>query len=345
MIKTAIVTGACSGIGLALSKGESEVQPAPQQWRVVLADINDKAYEAIKASLPLSRAKGANAENHVFVRTDVSNWNDMVNLFRAAFEWPGEGQGAIDFVACNAGIDDIVLRNGLLDDDDNKDNEAEAPVPTQPDLRVLQVDLHSNFFATRLLVHYTRKTKRRRRLSSPPILETATATANGDWTPKMVVTASMAAQYPFFLIPQYTAAKHGCLGLVRALSPALLKHEGITLNCVMPGTVDTGLIPQPVLAQWPKEHLTPLDTVIRAYMELIGDWDRATMSERVASDAVDRDLKNGCAVECSADWLWYRDPVPFMDESMRFVAEQSKEEGILGRFTAELKVKMKSTKS
>lgn len=269
-MKTAIVTGACSGIGLALVKrllhdftsdatqshGESGVQPAPQQWRVVLADINDKAYEAIKASLPLPRG---NAENHVFVRTDVSNWDDMVNLFRTAFEWPGDGQGAIDFVACNAGIDDMVLRNGLLDndDDDHKDDEAEALVPTQPDLRVLQVDLHSNFFATKLLVHYTRKTRRRRRRlsSSPPILGTATSTANGDWTPKMVVTASMAAQYPFFLIPQYTAAKHGCLGLVRALSPALLKHEGITLNCVMPGTVDTGLIPQPVLTQWPKKHL------------------------------------------------------------------------------------------
>lgn len=252
----------------------------------------------------------------------------MLNLFRTAFEWAGEGQGRIDFVACNAGIDDHALKNGLLDADEDNDGE-----PVQPDLKVLQVDLHSNFFATKLLVHYTRRTRKRMALSNVP------QASHEDWTPMLVVTASMAAQYPFFLIPQYTAAKHGCLGLVRALSPALLKHEGVALNCIMPGTVDTGLIPEAVVAQWPKEHLTPLDTVMRAFMELIGDWNRAGLSQGVTSDVRDREVKNGCAVECSANLLWYRDPVPFKDESMRFVAEQSKEEGILGQFALGLKSK------
>ncbi|KAK5046007.1 hypothetical protein LTR84_008794 [Exophiala bonariae] len=320
MTKTAIVTGACSGIGLSLVRrllhdfdsGEH------QQWRVVLADINVDSYKAVKSTLPhLTRGE----PRHLFVRTDVTNWNNLVDLFRTSFEWPGDGQGRIDFVACNAGIDDHALKNGLLDDDDGGGGEA---VPTQPDLKVLQVDLHSIFYATKLLVHFTRKSRKMTSL-------------HDDWKPRLVVTASMAAQYPFFLIPQYTAAKHGCLGLVRALAPALLKHEGISLNCVMPGTVDTGLIPPPVMAQWPTQHLTPLDTVMRAFMELIGDWERAELSRGVESDVPDRELKNGCAVECSSNWLWYRDPVPFKDESMRFVADQSREEGILGQFASTLR--------
>lgn len=58
MIKTAIVTGACSGIGLALVRRllyefeDNEVQDGElQQWRVVLADVNQGAYESIKETL------------------------------------------------------------------------------------------------------------------------------------------------------------------------------------------------------------------------------------------------------------------------------------------------------
>ena len=68
---------------------------------------------------------------------DISSWGSLVSLYRAAFEWPGEGEGRIDFVACNAGIDDYALKSGLLDEDD--DGEL-----VQPDLEVLQVELHSN---------------------------------------------------------------------------------------------------------------------------------------------------------------------------------------------------------
>ena len=79
-------------------------------------------------------------------------------------------------------------------------------------------------------------------------------------------------------------------------------------------------------------------------MEFLGDWDRAALSENVINDAPDRELKNSCAVECSAKWLWYRDPAPFKDESMGFVLEQCKEEGILGRFAKDMKAEIKLNK-
>ncbi len=341
MIKTAIVSGACSGTGLALTRHlllqqdvTSSSGPALQEWRVVLADINQEAYERIKDTLEPAAANGKESR-HMFVRTDVSSWEDLANLFLTAFDWPGPGQGRIEFVASNAGIDDHALKVGLLDDDQEG---ADSGAPQKPDLRVLQVDLHSVLFATKLLVHYTRKT--RRNLASA---DQEPSVATTIFEPKIVVTASMASQYPFFLIPQYTAAKHGCLGLVRALAPALLKDEGITINCIMPGTVDTGLIPDAVLAQWPAEHLTPLDTILRAFMELLGDWDRvAAIDGDVDSDAPDRGVKSGCAVECSGRQLWYRGPVDFKDDTMQWVAAQSMPDGILGRFSRDMKSKLKA---
>jgi NAD(P)-dependent dehydrogenase (short-subunit alcohol dehydrogenase family) len=57
----------------------------------------------------------------------------------------------------------------------------------------------------------------------------------------IVVTASMAGLYPFVLDPIYTLTKHAVVGLVRALAPPLAE-QGITINCVCPGLVDTGLL-------------------------------------------------------------------------------------------------------
>jgi NADP-dependent 3-hydroxy acid dehydrogenase YdfG len=61
-IKTAVITGAVSGIGLALTQhlliqaGDSNTNV---HWRVVLADINEAAYDEIKTTL--------NDGHHIFV--------------------------------------------------------------------------------------------------------------------------------------------------------------------------------------------------------------------------------------------------------------------------------------
>ena len=57
----------------------------------------------------------------------------------------------------------------------------------------------------------------------------------------IVITASMAGLHPFVLDPIYTLTKHAVVGLVRALAPSLAERE-ISINCVCPGLVDTGLL-------------------------------------------------------------------------------------------------------
>jgi NAD(P)-dependent dehydrogenase (short-subunit alcohol dehydrogenase family) len=61
----------------------------------------------------------------------------------------------------------------------------------------------------------------------------------------IVATASVAGLIGFAPDPVYTAAKHAVVGLVRALAPAL-EPEGLTINAVCPGIVETGLVPPEV---------------------------------------------------------------------------------------------------
>jgi NAD(P)-dependent dehydrogenase (short-subunit alcohol dehydrogenase family) len=61
----------------------------------------------------------------------------------------------------------------------------------------------------------------------------------------IVATASVAGLIGYALDPVYTAAKHAVVGLVRALAPAL-EPEGLTINAVCPGIVQTGLVPPAV---------------------------------------------------------------------------------------------------
>ncbi len=57
----------------------------------------------------------------------------------------------------------------------------------------------------------------------------------------IVATASLAGLLGFFPDPLYTLTKHAVVGLVRALGPAL-EPQGITINAVCPGVVETPLL-------------------------------------------------------------------------------------------------------
>lgn len=78
----------------------------------------------------------------------------------------------------------------------------------------------------------------------------------------IVVTASLAGLIAYSTDPVYTLTKHAVIGLVRALGDPL-KAQGITINIVCPGLVDTPLMPDDVRAEilasgyplMPPEHL------------------------------------------------------------------------------------------
>lgn len=117
----AIVTGAASGIGLALSKHLLGLG-----YRVVLADVDATAGEREVAAL--------GTDDAVFVLSDISVYAQQAALFRQAHTWGG---GRLDFFAANAGIDD---RQSLYLKDQPVDANGD-PLPLN--LKAVEVDLEA----------------------------------------------------------------------------------------------------------------------------------------------------------------------------------------------------------
>lgn len=242
MSKVALVTGAASGIGLALTK-----HLLTKDWNVVLADIVSPDMQA--AELPADRT--------LFVKTDVSSFDDQAELFSKAFKW----HGRLDFAALNAGIaerDDIF---GTID-------TSKAPI--KPDMSTFDVDLSAVYYGIKLFAHY--------------------AAQNAVPGGSIVATASAAGLYPLYAIPQYTAAKHGVVGLVRSLAPVAAPHK-ITINAICPQFVVTGL-DQSLIRLFPKRLHTDMSVMMQAFDELTDEHSRPT----------------GQIVEACAEGLYYREP-------------------------------------
>lgn len=121
----AIITGACSGIGLALTKHLIE-----RQWAVAMLDVNPP-----KEDVP----------NTKFFQTNIASWDEQAAAFKSAYEW----HGRLDFAALNAGIDD-------RDDIFNSISEEQAKAPRQPNLLCFEVNLNGTYYGIKLAAHYMR---------------------------------------------------------------------------------------------------------------------------------------------------------------------------------------------
>ncbi|CZR68757.1 related to 15-hydroxyprostaglandin dehydrogenase (NAD(+)) [Phialocephala subalpina] len=201
-----------------------------------------------------------------FLECDVSDWDSSAVMFKNAFEWAGH----IDFLAANAGTAEHESLYALPED----------PEPQKPNLATIEVDLLSTFYGLKLYRHYVRK--------------------SGAGGGKVVATASMAGLYPMFVAPIYGAAKHGLVGLCRAAGPRLYSSENITLNCVCPGPVDTGISPG-MQKLVPEEHMTPMDVVVSAFDKFL--------SEDIT----------GQVAECSGTEVFIRQPVEYSNDTARFL--------------------------
>lgn len=250
MAQVALITGASSGIGLALTK-----HLLNKGWDVILADLNPPpAHE----ELPTDRT--------LYIKTDVSSWNQQAQLFEKAFYW----HQRLDFAALNAGVADS-------DDIFNTINTT-AP-PSKPDMSVLDIDLYGIYYGIKLFAHYAAKNP----------------TPGG----KIVATASMAGLYSNPGVPQYCAAKHGVVGLVRGLALQAYPRHNITINAIAPGFVLTNIDPT-IASTIPEEALTAMPTVMQAFDELMDPEKN----------------HNGAVVECAKEGLFYRDPPEVKSQAM-----------------------------
>lgn len=120
---TAIVTGACSGIGLALTKHLLALG-----WFVFMADVNPPPEQL---------------DNTTFIRADISSWTEQAALFKQAYDT----QGRLDFCGLNAGISD-------RDDIFNNITFDPSKPPQEPNVTTIDVNFTGQYYGVKLAAHY-----------------------------------------------------------------------------------------------------------------------------------------------------------------------------------------------
>lgn len=190
-----MATGCSSGIGEATTQLLLSVNA-----KVVGGDLNPPAKPH---------------DNLLFVKTNVTSWPSLLNLFKTAVAT----HGRIDHVFSNAGI---TGRADYLTDTLDANGDIQEPSNLTYD-----IDLRGMVNTSYLGLTYLRR-------QSPS-------------TGSIVCTAS-AASFQRFRIADYTAAKHGVLGWMRGVVPNLQSQNlPIRINAISPSWTITGMTPTPAV--------------------------------------------------------------------------------------------------
>ncbi|KAL4929252.1 uncharacterized protein BDV17DRAFT_290902 [Aspergillus undulatus] len=250
--KVVLITGSTSGIGkatvtLCLSLGA----------KVIAGDVNPFPEAFLQEQQ--QQNKLPDADNLLYIQTDVSNWASIRTLFvRGVAHF-----GRIDHVLANAGIGprsnflEEMFESGLDTYDEGNDTAGEDGARlAPPDLRVLDVNLLGVIYTLRLSVYYLRRN--------------SSSTEGGETSPSITVTAS-ASSFQDFSAADYTVAKHGVLGLLRGLYTDLQQESfKIRLNAIAPSWTATGIVPEDIVKQSGAEVQEP-EVVARSVVMLCVD--------------------------------------------------------------------------
>lgn len=191
--RTALVTGACGGLGTAIA-----TRLCQDGYRTVLLDLN----EAVVAQAEALVAQGYEASAQVCDITD----EDAVKALLTQLDAQGV---SVDILVNNAGISPKVNGKSLPPEEVSLD-EWQA---------VLNVNLTAPFILCRNIAPRMRK--------------------NG-WG-RIINMASVAGRTRSMVSgAHYSASKAGLIGFSRFFA-ARVAQDGITVNCIAPGTVNAGL--------------------------------------------------------------------------------------------------------
>ncbi|EXJ91193.1 hypothetical protein A1O1_04302 [Capronia coronata CBS 617.96] len=183
------------------------------QTAVLLHDLGNNVVVLDRAQPHASAPKSLTSSSRfLYQQCDITLWKSQ----RAAFEAGFQKFGSIDGVFVNAGVAEY--KDQFFQDGMDKDGLLE-----EPDRRTLDIDMHAANDTTKLAIHYIKKGPEKK---------------NGG---SIVMTASLAGYLASAGAPLYSAAKHGIVGLMRALKNDTAKL-GIAISVVAPGITLTDII-------------------------------------------------------------------------------------------------------
>ncbi|KAH8896428.1 putative short chain dehydrogenase/ reductase [Thozetella sp. PMI_491] len=200
--KTAVVTGGANGIGEAYVRA---LQSAG--CIVAIGDIDETKGEKLTSEL----------SNTIFVKCDTTNWDDQINLFRAAANAAPDGK--VSYVVANAGIarqDDVFSYAGS------------GQEPTKPDLSIANVNIFGPLYTTKLALHYFVKQ------NGESVSDKQTDTC-------LVLIGSGAAFLDCPRGPQYSASKWAMRGIMHSLRRTAY-YSGSRVNVISPWYVRTNIL-------------------------------------------------------------------------------------------------------
>jgi len=233
--KVVVLTGGANGIGREVALAFSK-----RGAKVVIGDLDVTGAEALVATIAKHGGEAAS------IKCNVISWDDQLALFELAFE----RYGAVDIVIPNAGITEVIPTcDGSLTVVDGK--------PVAPKLPTLEVNLIAVFYTVHLGMHYVKRNR-----------------ASDSWK-AIVMMGSVASWNSLPGAPQYTASKHGVLGLMRALDPIAARNN-IRLAAIHPWFADTSLLGLPVKLMLAGIPLTPVPRIAGAVFRAATDPDTAT---------------------------------------------------------------------
>lgn len=185
------------------------------------------------------------------MQCDVQSYASQVNLFQTVWKkW-----NRLDVLIANAGCVDRDSKYNFS----HRDAEIDD-VPSEPDTSCTDIDFKGVVFGTTLATHYMRHNP---------------AGPGG----KIIVTGSMIGIHPCATFPEYCAAKAAVHQWVRTMGPILHKKENITINCIMPGGIETPAMPDSTV--FLPEEMTLKSTLISGYDIFLEDAENTKTGQLV----------------------------------------------------------------
>ncbi|CCG83464.1 putative Short chain dehydrogenase/reductase family oxidoreductase [Taphrina deformans PYCC 5710] len=167
-----------------------------------------------------------------FKKCNVLSWDDQKDLFEFAYN----RFSGLDIVVANAGV----TERGFSCTDDLE----------KPGLFTLNINLQAQFYTAKLAHYYLRRNPKG---------------VNRDRV--LLLTGSMASVGEIPGAPEYTASKHGMLGLMRSLRRTA-PSDDIRVNSIHPWFVETGIIDEGVKLLLAGTRYANIEDVVRAVMIL-----------------------------------------------------------------------------
>ncbi|GAM88937.1 hypothetical protein ANO11243_069710 [Dothideomycetidae sp. 11243] len=210
--KVVVLTGGASGICAELARICHSAGA-----HVFFGDVLEDDGHAVEKELTAT-----GRSNHArFVKMDAANYSDNLRLFDAALQTCGH----VDHAVSAAGISE---RGNLCDPQLDLQSVRQPPDQT---MQTLDINLIGPLYFSRIASVYLRQ----------PHVDDKSATAAADKSLTLVSSIAGITETPGLTV--YSSAKHGVIGLMRALRKTLIKAEPcpIRTNAICPWMTKTRL--------------------------------------------------------------------------------------------------------